>query len=122
MSRGWTTRAAATRTPAALWLLCASWHRLLGALVRVNLYFTRAYFYFSDELDPNTGPASYDLTDTTRQLLCNIFQDVHDVFVSRSAQNHTKSLMQRLLTVAYLFLRGDVGAVSEAGGWAGHSI
>lgn len=35
------------------------------------------------EVDATTGPASYDLTDFTRQFICNLFQDVHDVYASR---------------------------------------
>ena len=39
--------------------------------------------FTSHELDASTGPASYDLTDLTRQVLCNFFQDVWGIWTAR---------------------------------------
>ena len=83
--------------PPVLWLPCASWPQHSGRFTLKYIEDMRSYcsdsrtifeavlcIYLSNgELNANTGPASYDLTDITRQLLCNLFQDVHDIFTSR---------------------------------------
>jgi alpha-N-acetylglucosaminidase len=51
-----------------------------GLLTALRLY----QVAFSQEgLVATSGPASYDLTDLTRQVLCNIFQDAHDCALER---------------------------------------
>jgi len=52
-----------------------------GFVEALRLYV--AAFSGSMSLDPTTGPASYDITDLTRQVLCNLFQDLHSLFLSR---------------------------------------
>ena len=60
-------------------------------------------------LDDASGPASYDLTDLTRQVLCNIFQDVHDVFVARLADRRSASLPElSAIAAAMLGIISDV--------------
>lgn len=68
---------------------------------------------FSGELDATTGPASYDLTDLTRQVLCNVFQDVYGVFVSRVA--HRAPLAElRAIADVMLGVIADVDATDAA--------
>jgi alpha-N-acetylglucosaminidase len=64
-----------------------------------------------------TGPASYDLTDLTRQVLCNIFQDVHDVFVARvgNRRENGGSTAAELAAIAasMLGIIGDIDATNS---------
>jgi len=64
------------------------------------------------ELDAATGPASYDLTDLTRQALVNLFQDAHGVLAARAPRARAPELAA--VAAALLGLIDDVDAADAA--------
>ena len=65
-------------------------------------------------LDAATGPASYDLTDLTRQVLCNLFQDAYGVWSSRKGAHSATAPELRAIADALLSIIANVDA-TDAG-------
>lgn len=70
------------------------------------------------EVDITTGPWSYDLTDLTRQVLCNIFSDLHNLagqrWTSAQAQGLNNTAEIAALRGAMLGLLADLDTVNAA--------
>ena len=70
------------------------------------------------EIDNTTGTWSYDLTDLTRQVLCNIFSDMHNLLGARwtlaqaTGLNNTAEVLA--LQSAMMGLLSDLDAVNSA--------
>jgi len=80
-----------------------------GILAALRLY---EQAFSAGELDAHTGPASYDLTDLTRQVLCNLFSDVYLLFASRLPAASVSELTP--MAAALSGLIADVDATDAA--------
>ena len=80
-----------------------------GILSALRLYHAA---FASGELDANTGPASYDLTDLTRQVLSNLFQEVYTIFSTRKHAYNLRELTD--LSAALLGIVSDIDDTNAA--------
>jgi alpha-N-acetylglucosaminidase len=76
-----------------------------GILAALRLYIDA---FSSGELDATTGPASYDLTDLTRQVLCNLFSDLYGVWVNRVGAPSPSVTQLRPIADALLGIIADI--------------
>ncbi len=76
-----------------------------GILAALRLYINA---FSSGELDATTGPASYDLTDLTRQVLCNLFSDLYGVWVNRVGTPSPSVAQLRPIADALLGIIADI--------------
>ena len=111
--------ALATPTPQVLSKSCASTTYSNIILDRpnppshiLNTFYQTAFS--TGELDSTTGPASYDMTDLTRQVLCNLFQDVHEIFLARAASSTSTIGELRSISAVFLQLIADIDTTNSA--------
>ena len=76
-----------------------------GILAAMRLYIAA---FAGGQLDATTGPASYDLTDITRQVLCNLFQDLYGVWANRRGQPGATVAQLRPIADALLGIIADI--------------
>ena len=80
-----------------------------GILAALRLYIGA---FAGGQLDAATGPASYDLTDLTRQVLCNLFQDLYAVWVNRRGAPNASVAALRPIADALLGIIADIDATN----------
>ena len=81
-----------------------------GILAALRLYI--GAFAAGGQLNASSGPASYDLTDLTRQVLCNLFQDLYAVWVNRRGAPNASVAALRPIADALLGIIADIDATN----------
>jgi hypothetical protein len=80
-----------------------------GILAALRLYIAA---FSSGGLDPTTGPASYDITDLTRQVLCDLFQDLYAIFSNRRLVSNATVADLQPIADAMLGVIADIDATN----------